>query len=192
MEICSCHGWEIWGESLGVPEAWDERGYQGSIHVTLVKTPKSGDIESEEVISCSLAGPQWKDKDPNPHWKIPTQNVSCLKEMQGQRCSRDWRNGQLITILTCEPSHGQAQSLILLMMSCYACTQKYSISVNWKALSSSWLKQTQIPTAKHWTEVGNSYGNVGKTEGLQRMGTLQEDQQYCQLLNSGGSQKLNH
>ena len=54
------------------------------------------------------------------------------------------------------------QSLKLLTILCYACRQKPSISVSWEALPSSWLEQTQIPTAKHWTEVRVYYGRVSR------------------------------
>ena len=43
------------------------------------------------------------------------------------------------------------------MILCYACRQEPKIT----ALPSSWLKQMQIPAAKHWMEVGESYGRVG-------------------------------
>jgi hypothetical protein len=37
------------------------------------------------------------DKDSYPPTKPSTQNVSCLQDMQGQRYSRDRRNGQPMT-----------------------------------------------------------------------------------------------
>jgi hypothetical protein len=39
-----------------MPEAWDERGFQESMGVTLAETHSIGDMEHEEAISCSKAG----------------------------------------------------------------------------------------------------------------------------------------
>ena len=83
---------------------------QKSMWVTLANMPNSGDMEPEEVTSCSQTGPPLrdKDKDTNPSTILSTPNLPCLKEMEGQRRSRDWRNGQPITGPTWDPIHGQA------------------------------------------------------------------------------------
>ena len=46
-----------------------------------------------------------------------------------------------------------------LMILCYACRQKHLVL--WESPSRSWLREMQIPTAKQWTELGDSYGRIG-------------------------------
>ena len=45
------------GVSLRCARTWDGEGSQESIGMTLVETPRSGDIENEQTTFCSQAGP---------------------------------------------------------------------------------------------------------------------------------------
>ena len=40
-----------------MPEIWDGEGSQESVQVTLAEIPNSGNVEPEEAIPCSQAGP---------------------------------------------------------------------------------------------------------------------------------------
>jgi hypothetical protein len=69
-----------------------------------------------------------------------------------------------------ESSNGH-QSLTLLMMLGCTFRQESSKASLWEALPRSWLRQLQIPTDKHWTEVRDSCGRVrGRTEDPQGNG----------------------
>lgn len=63
---------------------------------------------------------KWRNKETIPPTKLSTPNLSCLREVQGQKQSRDWGNSQPITAQIWDPFHRQNQSLILLMILCYA------------------------------------------------------------------------
>ena len=77
--------------------------------------------------------------------------------------------------LIMRPIQGRNQSLTLLIILCCACRQEPSIAALWESLPSSWLRQMQIPTDKHWTEFGNPCGRVrGRIEGPQGDGNPTE------------------
>jgi hypothetical protein len=76
--------------------------------------------------------------------------------MQSQRWSRDWGNGQPIPGPTWDPSHGQSPISDTIKDS-LLCLQS-SITVLWEIPPSSWLKQMQRPTAKHWMQLRDFYG----------------------------------
>jgi hypothetical protein len=76
--------------------------------MTLAEMPNSGEMEPEETTSSRQTGPQWRDGVTNLPLKFLTQNRSCLKEMQGQKWSRDERKGHPVTNPTWEQSNGQA------------------------------------------------------------------------------------
>jgi hypothetical protein len=66
--------------------------------------------------------------------KILTQNCSCLKEMQGQNWSRDWRKyKQWPPELVIHPMGGH-QTLTLLLMLCCACRQEPGMVSFWDVL----------------------------------------------------------
>lgn len=85
------------------------------------------------------------------------------------------------------------QSLTLSIIPCYACWQESSITVLWEAQSNSWLKQIEIPTAKHWTEVGDSYERVVKSiKGPERDGNVQKVEWNQLNWTAGSSQSLSY
>ena len=80
--------------------------------------------------------------------------------------NRDWGNGQLIIGPTWDPSHGQ-MPIPDTNNDTLLCLQK-------GALPRSWLRQMQTPTAKHWCELGDSYGRIGeRTAGPNGIGISQ-------------------
>ena len=60
------------------------RGSQDSMGMTLAKMLNSREIEPE-----IRQGPQWRIGHTNPPSKSLTHDCVCLKEMQGQKWSRD-------------------------------------------------------------------------------------------------------
>jgi hypothetical protein len=50
--------------------------------------------------------------------------------------------------------------LTLLMILCCACRQEPNLTALWETLPRRWLRQMDIPTDKHWTEVGDLHGRV--------------------------------
>jgi hypothetical protein len=51
--------------------------------------PKSGAWDLKRLPFAARLGSQWKNKDTKLPTKLLTQNLSHLKEMQGQKLSRD-------------------------------------------------------------------------------------------------------
>jgi hypothetical protein len=64
-------------------------GFQDSMGVILAKMPNNVEMEHEETTSSSQTEPQVEVWQHQPTFKIVTQNCFCLKEMQGQKWSRD-------------------------------------------------------------------------------------------------------
>ena len=58
--------------------------------------PNSEDMDLMRPPLIAMQDWQWRDKDTNPPTKLLTLNQFCLKEMQGQKLSRAWGNGQTI------------------------------------------------------------------------------------------------
>ena len=110
---------------------------------------------------------QWRDGDTNLPSKFLTQIFSCLKEIQRQKRSRNWRNDGPMTCPTWEPFHGWAPNpdTITDAMLCWqtgAC-----LSCPLSGSTNSWPIQMQILTANHWTEPGDPNGrDRGRTEGV--------------------------
>ena len=116
-------------------------------------------------------------------WTVTHPQNLWPKMCPAYKMSRDWGNGQPMTGPTRDHPMGKHQSLTLLMILCCACRQEPSITVLWEAPPSSWLKQMQRPTAKHWME------GLRDLEGKR---TSQADQQSQLTWTLGGSQRLNH
>ena len=95
-----------------------------------------------------------------------TFNPGCAGNEMGQRqgVANQW-----LEQLEAHPK-GKNQSLTVLMfmlyLFCYVCRQEPSIAVLLEAPPSSQWKHMKKPTAKHWTELGESCGrSQGKIEG---------------------------
>jgi hypothetical protein len=68
---------------------WDMRDSQDSMLVTLAKILNSLEMELEIPPSVNRQTLQWRNWDTNLPSKFLTQNCFLLKEMQGQKWSRD-------------------------------------------------------------------------------------------------------
>jgi len=75
--------------------------------MTLAEMPNSGEMEPEKNTSSRETGHQVEVWNHQPTFKILTQTCSCLKEMQGQKWSRDRREGHPVTSPTWDPSNEQ-------------------------------------------------------------------------------------
>jgi hypothetical protein len=101
-----------------MPRTWDRGGFQESMGVTLAETCSSGDIEAT---TCSQQEPQWSDRDTNIPIELLIQNVSWLQETQRWWIEQrlwEWPSNSWYPETY---SMGNHQSLILLMIFCYAC-----------------------------------------------------------------------
>jgi hypothetical protein len=101
-------------------------------------------MEPKEATSCRDRTSTHLQNFP-PKFVLSTRNA-------GTMMSRDRETKQSITIQLETHPMDKHQFLTLLMVLCYACRQEHSVTVLWEA-PSSWLKQMQRPTAKHWKGV---------------------------------------
>ena len=61
---------EWYGDPLEVPGAWDMRGSQNSVGMTLVEMPKSGEMKHVETISSCYKGPPVEGWGHQPTFKF--------------------------------------------------------------------------------------------------------------------------
>jgi hypothetical protein len=94
-------------------EILESGGTQESMEVTLA-------MEPEKATSVAKQDPQQINKDANPPTKLSTQNLSCLQEIQSKGKEQRLREQ---AHLETHPM-GKYQSLILLIILCYACRQE--------------------------------------------------------------------
>jgi hypothetical protein len=126
-----------------------------------------GDMEPEKSNSYIQKEPQWSNRDINWPTKHSTPNFSYLQEMQGQSWSRNCVNGQP-TGQTWDPSHGQKAipdtiNEILLCLQIGA-SYNYPLRDSTQHLTET---DTERLIAKHWMDLWESYGRVGKMEELE-------------------------
>lgn len=158
--------------------------------MTLAERLKSTDEEPEEATFCSESGPPVKRQEHQPINKTfdPKFILSLRNAGMEQRLKANQNPAQL----EIHPMD-KHQSLTLSMRLCYACWQEPSITVLWKALPSSRLKQTQISTAKHCMDPKDTYGRLGgRTEGPKWEGNATRKQQSQVTWTPGISQTLSH
>jgi hypothetical protein len=90
-------------------------------------------------------GFQWRKEDINPLLKSSAQNMSCLKDMQRLRWSRNWGNSLPITGPTWDPFHVREPTLGVINDLCYAGRQEPSVTVSWEASSGSRWNRCRDP-----------------------------------------------
>ena len=98
-------GWRIETASIKVPETWDVRGSQDPVGWPWLKCPAAGRWNPKRPPLVNKHGPQLKHRAAHLSSICLTQNCSCLKEIQGQKQSRDWRKDHPVTASTWDSSH---------------------------------------------------------------------------------------
>ena len=94
--------------------------------------PYSREWELVETTSSRRIGHQLEGWGWHPTVKTLAQNCSCLKELQGQKCRRNWGKGGPVTGPNWDPAQEEVQRPLLLML-WYAYKQEPSMTVLLKA-----------------------------------------------------------
>lgn len=104
---------------------------------------------------------QCRDGDSNLPSKLLTSNCSCQKRNVGSKNGAERWNDWAVINPTSDLSHeGRGhQSLTLTLMLCFAYKQELNMSVFCET-NSSWLRQMQILTLKHWMKIEDPHGRV--------------------------------